>query len=419
MTIISVVMLTAFIVIYSITYTNIQKENLSKLESIPRLPQIALIADNYEPLTNNSDPKVLVRIPIDYSLSFAVLVNEEGQLIDALSYIDLPNEMYAKIAEKIWSMEKEDGTINFEDRKWQYRISSYKRVVQKTTEQQKIYGDGLYEIIFLDITDSSRTLTQLLITFVIVGTIMLGIIFIISLYFANRGIRPIEENWKKQKQFVADASHELKTPLAIISANADALLANGEETINSQMKWINYIKSETTRMGKLVKDMLYLANVEDTYNDQSTFNVSSIIIDVIASMEAVIFEKGLHLTQTVASDIYAKGDGEKLKQAVLILLDNAVKYTNDYGYIDIVLKRSRNHIIFSVENTGKEIPSEKLSRIFDRFYRCDPSRSHDTGAGGYGLGLSIAKAIIERSGGKIYVESTSDRTVFTFELKTS
>lgn len=419
MLIISIVMIVAFAIIYIITYTNIQKENQSKLESIPRVLSGAPGNPHLQdPQSNPSDARnIFQRIPIDYSLSFSIVVESDGKVIDVLSYIDMPNEVYYQVAKKTWSTEKKDGTISFENRKWQYHISSFKnrRLIRVNGDYQVIYNDGHYQITFLDISDSSKTLTQLLITFVLVAIVMLFILFGVSFYFANRSIRPIEDNWEKQKQFVADASHELKTPLAIINANTDALLANGEETVNSQKKWIDYIQSEAGRMGKLVNDMLYLAKVEDTPKDQMHFDISNIVLDVIASMEAVIFEKGIKLSQTIETEIIVKGDGEKIKQAVLILLDNAAKYTNANGNVDITLKRLRNHAIFSVQNSGEGIPADQLPRIFDRFYRSDPSRSQETG--GYGLGLSIAKTIIERSDGSIYAESTESGTTFTFELK--
>ena len=246
---------------------------------------------------------------------------------------------------------------------------------------------------------------------------MLFILFGVSFYFANRSIRPIEESWQKQKQFVADASHELKTPLAIIGANADALLANGEETINSQKKWLDYIKAEAGRMGKLINDMLYLAKVEDTDETQLPIDFSNAVRDVIASLEAVIFEKGIQLTQHIEPRIIVRGNEEKIKQAVLILLDNSIKYTGDLGDVAITLKRFRNQAVLSIQNSGESIPADRLPKIFDRFYRCDPSRTKETG--GFGLGLSIARAIIERSGGCIYAQSSDSGTTFTIELKTT
>ncbi|WP_339146772.1 MULTISPECIES: HAMP domain-containing sensor histidine kinase [unclassified Sutcliffiella] len=415
MMMISLVMITAFGAIYIITYTNIQKENQNKLESIPLLSQAALRHAPFQ--QNNPDSKMVVRIPIEYSQSFALLVDKDGQVKEVLSYLDLPSEVFEEFAEKTWSAGKQDGTINLENRKWQYRISQLgnRKILRFNGNEQINNFNDYYQIKYLDITDSSNTLKELLITFLFVGIAMLFILFGISFYFANRSIRPIEESWDKQKQFVADASHELKTPLAIINANTDALLANGQDTINSQKKWIDYIQSETGRMGKLVNDMLYLAKVEDTYEDQIPLEISNTVLDVIASMEAVLFEKGINLTQTIEPDIVAKGDSERIQQAILILLDNAAKYTNKKGQVDISLKKVKNHAVFSVTNSGEGIPADKMTRIFDRFYRSDPSRSKETG--GYGLGLSIAKAIIERSGGIIYVESTKNGTTFTFELK--
>ncbi|SDZ08231.1 Signal transduction histidine kinase [Evansella caseinilytica] len=414
MIVISIVMIAAFAVIYFITYTNIQKENESKLESIPTVARL------YEIGIMQSRRNIsLVRIPVDYSLSFSILLDSEGQVVEVVSFIDMPDNVYSQIAERTWNPDKKDGTVSFENRKWLYRISDLNsKVVIIGNEQQALFPDNVhYKIDFLDITDSSKTLTQLLITFVIVGMVVLIIFFGVSFHFANRSIRPIEENWQKQKQFVADASHELKTPLAIISANTDALLANREESVNSQKKWIDYIQSETGRMGKLVNDMLYLAKVEDTRENQSPFDISNTVMDVIASMEAVVFEKGIRLTQTIERGVIVKGDGEKIKQAVLILLDNAVKYTDNGGTVAIRLKTAKSHAVFSVENSGEPIPEDKLPKIFDRFYRSDPSRSQETG--GFGLGLAIAKTIIERSGGSIHAKTTNNSTIFTFELKIS
>lgn len=418
MTIISIVVIAAFVVIYFITHTNIQKENQNKLDSIQMLPRVALLNPGLpEPQTNDPDTRIsLVRIPVDYSLSFTILVDNGGLVMDFFSYLDLPDETYYQIAENIWSTGKKNGAISFENRKWQYQVSSFNRVMQRNGEPQVVTSDGLSQIAFLDITDSSKTLTQLLITLGIAGVALLFVLFGVSYHFANRSIRPLEVNWEKQKQFVADASHELKTPLAIINANADALLTADEETVASQKKWIDYIRSEVGRMGKLVNDMLYLARVEDASEVKVPFDMSNTISDVVASMEAIIFEKGINLTQSIEPGIVVRGDGEKIRQAVLILLDNAIKYSDQNGNIDIILKKSKGHAVFSIRNTGECIPEDKLSFVFDRFYRCDPSRSQ--GAGGYGLGLTIAKTIIERSRGSIYVESTGNSTTFTFVLKT-
>lgn len=271
------------------------------------------------------------------------MVDSNGRLIDILSYIDIPDELNDQIATEIWNIDKKDGTLTLDNRKWQYHISTpkNKRILREITGHQFNEGNEYYYIAFLDITDTSKTLTQLLITFILVGIGVLLILFGVSYHFATSSIRPIEENWKKQQQFVADASHELKTPLAIIRANKDALLANRNETVFSQKKWIDYIQSETGRMGRLLNDMLYLAKVEDTYENQLPFDISSTVLDIIASMKVVLFEKGIKLKQTIEPEIIVKGDEEKIKQAILIMLDNAAKYTNKDGAVDITLRKTK------------------------------------------------------------------------------
>ena len=419
MSILAIVIVLAFSVIYFITYTNIEKENQIKLESIPKVSRTAL-GNTHLPRShaNNSNKESeMIRAPINYSPSFSVLVDSNGRLIDMLSYIEIPDELYDQIATEIWSIDKKDGSLTLDNRKWQYHISSpkNKRVLREITGNQFNEDNEYYYIAFLDITDTSKTLTQLLITFIFVGIGVLLILFGVSYHFATSSIRPIEDNWKKQQQFVADASHELKTPLAIIRANTDALLANHNETVFSQKKWIDYIQSETGRMGRLLNDMLYLAKVENTYENQLPFDISGTVLDIIASMEAVLFEKGIKLKQTIEPEIIVKGDEEKIKQAILILLDNAAKYTNKDGAVDITLRKTKNLAEFAVQNTSEAIAIDKLSRIFDRFYRSDPSRSKETE--GYGLGLPIAKTIIERSGGEIYATNTDGKTTVIFELK--
>lgn len=421
MAIISIVMVAAIAVIYSITYAHVQKENQRKLQSVPSA-LLASALTSPDPDEPHLRTRVFVgRIPVDYAPSFAVALDRDGAVTNVFSYIDMPGEFYRQIVERTWNTNKRDGTLVFEDRKWQYQISSPDNRVLIREDGTKITifagGDhGQYQISFLDITESSNTLRRLLASSAGVGVAMLFCLFGVSLHFANASIRPIADSWEKQKQFVADASHELKTPLAIISANADALLADGNETANGQRKWADYIRSEAARMGKLVNDMLYLARVEAAPPQQNAVDISWVAQDALASMEAILFEKGINLTQAIEPGITVKGDGEQLKQAVLALLDNAAKYAGQDGDVNVTLRKLRNQAVFSVRNSGEGIPPDKLPRVFDRFYRIDPSRSQ--GTGGYGLGLSIAKAIIERSGGSIHAESAENRTTFWFVLKT-
>ncbi|WP_461612552.1 sensor histidine kinase [Clostridium sp. Marseille-QA1073] len=417
MSIISVVMISAFVVIYFTTYNNTQTENRDKLEMLSSRANTGALS---LPDGTKKDNIIISMIPSDSSSSFRILVNSDGNIAKIISHIDMSEEIYFKAAELAWNEKKDYSIISLENKRWQYKVSPIGRnfITRENGSKTIInFNDGNYQITFLDVTDSHKTLMELFTTLFFVGIIMLFVIFAISLFFANRSIKPISEAWEKQKQFIADASHELKTPLAIINANSDALLANQEETIKSQKKWLDYIKNQIDRMSKLVNDLLYLAKTEDTNSRilYIPFNISEVVSDVILSMEAVAFEKDIRLLQDIEANIIIKSDCEKIKQVVTILVDNAIKYTDEKGRIDIMLRKTRHQLVFSIKNSGKGIPKENITKLFDRFYRADSARTQENG--GYGLGLSIAKAIIDRLDGKIYADSVKDEgTTFTFIL---
>lgn len=417
MSIISVVMISAFVVIYFTTYNNTQTENRNKLETLSSRINTGALG---LPDGTKKDNIIISMIPSDSSSSFRILVNSDGNIVKIISHIDMSEEIYFKAAELAWNDKKDYNIISLENKRWQYKISPIRRNVITHENGSKTimnFSGGNYQITFLDVTDSHKTLMELFTTLFFVGIIMLFVIFAISLFFANRSIKPISEAWEKQKQFIADASHELKTPLAIINANSDALLANQEESIKSQKKWLDYIKNQIDRMSKLVNDLLYLAKTEDTNSRilYIPFNISEVVSDVILSMEAVAFEKDIRLLQDIEANIIIKSDCEKIKQVVTILVDNAIKYTDEKGCIDIMLKKTRHQLVFSIKNSGKGIPKENITKLFDRFYRADSARTQENG--GYGLGLSIAKAIIDRLDGKIYADSVKNEgATFTFIL---
>lgn len=418
MSMISSVLTTAFAVIYIVTYSNINSEIAKKLNPQSGM-QIVIEGTGLPDDTGNRESKVLNRrFSSDDSLSFNIQVDEDGKILEIDSPLHMPEETYKKAVEIAWSNKKNNSTITLEGKQWKYAIAQIQKQVIQSTGQSYTVSENKYQIMFLDVTAYKKTLRQLLTTLLSVGLIVHIIIFIISLYFANRAIKPIAEAWERQKQFVADASHELKTPLSIINANYDVLLANQEETIKSQLKWLDNIKVGTDRMTKLINDLLTLARMEDVRDEiqKTTFNISNAINDIISSMEAAVVKKGIELTTSIEPGIIVKSDPDRIKQVVAILFDNAIKYTDKNGQINISLAKSKHQVKFSIKNSGKGIPRQDLPRIFDRFYRIDPSRTHESG--GYGLGLSIAKAIMDRLGGKIYATSAENEyTTFTFTLE--
>lgn len=277
-------------------------------------------------------------------------------------------------------------------------------------------GNGK-RIVLMSKSFQQDMLWSLLRIFIGVGSLSLVVLFFISIYFTNKAINPLEETFKKQKQFIADASHELRTPLTIIKTNVSLLRENELETIQSQKKWINYIDSQASRMSTLINEMLSLANLDANRKKEERINInlSKMLSDTLLVFEVVIFEKGLILEEYIVNDIFINGEKDQIKKLISILMDNAIKYTNDNGKILVSLKAERNKAKLIIKNTGEGIKKEHLEKIFERFYRVDDSR--DRGTGGYGLGLSIAKAIVDDHKGKIHAESIiNNETSFIVEL---
>ena len=308
----------------------------------------------------------------------------------------------------------QSGKITLEGRKWLFSVVE---TPPRLGGFPAIPDNSDYtRMVFLDITNSVKILRTLLITLGCVGIAVLLALLWISYRFAIRTVRPIEENYNRQKQFIADASHELRTPLAIISANVDAITASGEESVDSQKEWFDYIRAELKRTGKLVDDLLYLAKSESIRSEGNLpFGFSVVCETVCASMEAVLYDSGKSLKTDITKGITAIADGEKIAGVLYILLDNAGKYTPNGGKIAVTLHCENDKAVLRVINSGEGIAETDLQKIFDRFYRSDTSRSAETG--GSGLGLSIAKTIVENSGGTITAESANGVTTFTVKLR--
>ncbi|MBQ8496450.1 MAG: HAMP domain-containing histidine kinase [Clostridia bacterium] len=239
---------------------------------------------------------------------------------------------------------------------------------------------------------------------------------LVSIGLSELAIRPAREAWEKQKRFVADASHDLKTPLTVILANQDILLSHESETIASQKQWLESTEEETKRMRGLVDKLLMLAKSEDM-KERMTFhevNVSELCEQVALQFEAVAFEREIMIESKIAQNIIRKTDAEAFERLLHILLDNALKYSPRGESVQIVLEPVRRTLILSVRNGGEVIPKETLSHLFERFYRADQART----VGGFGLGLSIAKNLAEGLHASISVSSDAEKgTVFTVCFK--
>ncbi|GLX69864.1 sensor histidine kinase [Paenibacillus glycanilyticus] len=403
MVIISFIMILAFSSIYTITYQNNRKnisDDLMQVSEFYRKQQSGPDGGKYGGGGHGRgdmmpDGKMNAGPPPERSVSFALETDNDWTITKTDSRFDMDSDFYAQAIKAASSGHAGKGQFNLDGNRWAYDV------------QQVMNG---YSVVFLDVTNQHQFLMTLLYTFLAVGFIMLIVIYFTSRYFANRSIAPVKEAFDKQKRFIADASHELRTPLAVINTNADVLLSNNDDLIRNQEKWLHHIKSETERMRTLTSDLLYLTQMDDARDNviYAPLNLSEAVESVILTLEAVIFEKDIALSYDISPDLSVSGNVEQMKQVALILLDNAIKYTNATGSINLTLRKHGSEVVLAVTNSGDGIPPEHIGRIFDRFYRADASRSRKHG--GYGLGLAIAKAIVEQHKGKIHVKSVPGET---------
>lgn len=238
------------------------------------------------------------------------------------------------------------------------------------------------------------------------GTIVIGIcmVFMGSLILSKIAIAPIKKAWQKQLDFTADASHELRTPLSVIRTNLELVMDCQEESVESQMKWLENIDAESRRMTKLIDDLLILSRA-DTNRQELEWNeflLEQAISEAIAAFEVTAKQKGICLQTKIDSDILFYGDIKRIKQMMIILLDNAIQYSGASKIMVSMSQNSRN-IQVKVSDTGCGIEKKHLEHLFDRFYRVTEARNKNPE--GSGLGLSIAQWIVREHGGKIRVES--------------
>lgn len=382
MSLLTTVFIAIFVTIYTMTNTNINREINANLG--------ALIDNKHKPIPN--------------SINIVAEIYKDGKIIKNFqSYgLNIDDNTLQDAVDRVLEKEKSSGKIDINGNSYSY------------LKQFSPFGN---KIAFIDRTHYQQLIFELLKSFIIIGSISLIVLLLISIYLTNKTITPIKDTFEKQKQFIADASHELKTPLTIIKTNTSLILSNPEDSIKNQEKWINYISSQTDRMSTLINEMLSLAKLDISENKLNLIpiNISKIIESMVLMFDAVIYENEIDLESNITKDIFINGDLESIKKLFSIIMDNAIKHTNKNGKITVSLLSDKNKIKMIIKNTGEGIPAEHLDKIFERFYRVDSSRVRETG--GYGLGLSIANSIVKQHKGKIYAQSKiNDYTSFIVEF---
>lgn len=266
--------------------------------------------------------------------------------------------------------------------------------------------DGEAMIVFVDFSDEMIEAFTLAMISSIVGILCIILLLFPVYWLSKRALAPVFTSMEKQKQFITDAGHELKTPIAIISADADVLKLCGSDN-----EWVDSIKKQTKRMDKLIKNLVDLSKLDEAEQHRANemFNISDAVYDAASNFETLAAAKNRELILDISQDLKYKGNESEIKQLVSILCDNAIKYCNEGGVIKLSLYKSGRTLNLDVYNTCEYIDPKITGRLFDRFYRADNSRARETG--GYGIGLSIAKAVVERHKGRIRAMSSDSKSI--------
>lgn len=329
------------------------------------------------------------------TIAYSVIYDEFNKIIEVINHSqeDISDDEIKEIAEKFLTKDNKKniniGNLYFDNYSYSFK------------------GHNLLTII--DNTTVKNNLLKILKTSIIIFILLEIVIIIVSFKLTCWIIEPVIQTFNKQKQFITDASHELKTPIAVVMANAEAL-----ENEPQEKKWLNNIKLETERMNALISDLLDLAKLENGISKEnySFNNLSKVVETSLLTFESLIYEKKIKFNYNIQDNISMSCNSNQIKQLVAILIDNAINHSNTIdSEIIVSLIKEKNSIVLKVTNKGDEIPKDLQDKIFERFYRGDESRNRDSNR--YGLGLAIAKNIVNNHNGKISVKSDNGFTTFS------
>ncbi|HIW72912.1 MAG TPA: HAMP domain-containing histidine kinase [Firmicutes bacterium] len=385
-----------FCVIYLASYAEMTNENRRLLEQYVDTYPLRGMADagNWEDSRAKDDRVDPHSKPplLELSTFYSVLMSKDGQVlkVDTADRSTFDEEALASLAGEI----VESGRSRGREKNLIYQMADK--------------GDYVL-VAFLDNTMMLESASTLISYTLIFGGAALVLLFFLARYLADRIVSPLEESYQRQKQFVSDAGHELKTPVAVVNANLELLSREIGEN-----PWLSNIQYENERMSALIIQLLELARAENVTPPMETLDLSRLVCGETLPFETVAYENGLALLSGIAENVFVQGNSVQLKQLTSILLDNAIRHSDRGKEVFLSLKAEKNHAVLSVVNDGEAIPPEDRKRLFERFYRTDTAR---TGEGRhYGLGLAIAKAIVSAHKGSIDVQCHDGKVEFTARL---
>ena len=388
MAIVTIMFALIFGLVMHLTKQNMERESEQMMRAMAFRPMMSA------PLQKPADMPENIRLPF-----FTVNIFPNGEMkVLGGDFYDLTNEdELQELVKAVEESEKETGIL-----------SDYSLRYMKT-------NDGhMNAIVFADISSEKAMIKGLVRNSVIIGLLGYIIFFWISLLLAKWVTLPVEKTWNEQKQFIADASHELKTPITVIMTNAE-MISDNSYTENDREIFAKNILSTSKRMRGLVESLLELARLDNNKTQMKPVSIdySKLINDSMLPFEPLFYENNMELASDIEGNIKVEGDKDKLRQVVAILLDNALKYSDPSDKVTVKLKRHGSDCVLSVSGKGTPLSKEDLENIFKRFYRVDQSRNDRQS---YGLGLSIAQSIINEHNGKIWAESENGYNIFYVSL---
>lgn len=407
MLIVCTMLIIIFGLVVHMTHARIREDGFRMMENAVYAPMGTLSDRN--PKRKDENKQMNILLPF-----FRVLIDADGKIVDMDGgYYDLTQEGSEAVLEELVSAATA-GTEKIGDLH-DYNLRYYRSSVKKQFDRKAPDAEGQI-IVFADISSEIATMRNLYRTCVIIGLGSLASFLVISIFFARWAVRPVEEAWAQQRQFVSDASHELKTPLTVILTDAEMLKSPRFDEAH-KAQFVDNILTMSNQMRGLVESLLQLARVDNGAIQKMPLqhiDLSGLVSDELLTFEALFFEKGLTLAEDIADGITVHGSAQHLKQVVEILLDNAQKYSEPHGTVRVTLQKSgAHHCLLSVADPGDAISPEDLRKIFQRFYRIDEARAMNHS---YGLGLSIAENIVKNHKGRIWAESADGINTFRVEL---
>ncbi len=376
-------------VVIHFTGTTMEVQSVSMMRTIAANP--------FQERHPGKHPNDEVRLPF-----FTVQISSRGELITAGGgYFDLTDREYLQqIVNLALASEHESGELT------EYNLRFLKAGSPRG-----------YSVVFADTATEAATIRSMAYSCMVIFVAAMLVFLGISVLLSRWAIKPVAAAWDQQRQFVADASHELKTPLAVIMTNAE-LMQNEETPEDDKKKFSKNILSTTYQMRSLVENMLEMARVDNGTVKMhfAPLDMSELISDAVLSFQLLYEEKGMGLRCAISEGISINGSEQHLYQVMDVLLDNALKYATPNGMVSVDLVSTGRNCMLSVASPGEPISKEDLKNIFKRFYRADKARAMN---GSYGLGLSIAESIVEAHKGKIWAESKNGYNTFYVQIPTN